>query len=50
MNTLISRALKAQASDIHIEPFENTLKVRYRVDGVLRDVEAPPAFVAGRPV
>jgi len=42
VNTLISRALKAQASDIHIEPFENTLKVRYRVDGVLRDVEAPP--------
>jgi general secretion pathway protein E len=42
VNTLITRALKAQASDIHIEPFENTLKVRYRIDGVLRDVEAPP--------
>ncbi len=42
VNTLISRALKAQASDIHIEPFENTLTVRYRIDGVLRDVEAPP--------
>ncbi len=43
VNTLISRALKAQASDIHIEPFETRLKVRFRVDGVLRDVEAPPA-------
>ncbi len=42
VNTLITRALKVQASDIHIEPFENTLKVRYRIDGVLRDVEAPP--------
>ena len=42
VNTLISRALKANASDIHIEPFDNTLKVRYRVDGVLREVEAPP--------
>ena len=42
VNTLISRALKAHASDIHIEPFGNTLKVRYRIDGVLREVEAPP--------
>ncbi len=42
VNTLISRALKAHASDIHIEPFDNTLKVRYRIDGVLREVEAPP--------
>jgi len=42
VNMLISRALKVKASDIHIEPFENTLKVRYRIDGVLREVEAPP--------
>jgi len=42
VNTLISRALKVQASDIHIEPFDNVLKVRYRIDGVLREVEAPP--------
>ncbi|MCB1765595.1 MAG: Flp pilus assembly complex ATPase component TadA, partial [Candidatus Competibacteraceae bacterium] len=32
-----------RASDIHIEPFENRLKVRYRVDGVLREVESPPS-------
>ena len=42
VNTLISRALKVHASDIHIEPFDNTLVVRYRIDGVLREVEAPP--------
>ncbi|MGI9334451.1 MAG: type II secretion system ATPase GspE [Gammaproteobacteria bacterium] len=42
VNRTISRALDSRASDIHIEPFENRLKVRYRVDGVLRDVDAPP--------
>ena len=42
VNLLISRALKAHASDIHIEPFDNTLKVRYRIDGILREAEAPP--------
>jgi len=43
VNLLIGRALSARASDIHIEPFESKLKVRYRVDGVLTDIEAPPA-------
>lgn len=43
VNLLISKALSKHASDVHIEPFNDTLKVRYRVDGVLRDVEAPPA-------
>jgi len=41
VNQLIAKAVEARASDIHIEPFENTLRVRYRIDGVLRDVEAP---------
>jgi general secretion pathway protein E len=35
-------ALAAYASDIHIEPFEDSLRVRYRVDGLLYDQEAPP--------
>jgi general secretion pathway protein E len=35
--------VEARASDIHVEPFENRLKVRYRIDGVLEEVEAPPA-------
>ena len=43
VNLILQRAVEARASDIHIEPFENRLKVRYRIDGVLQDVEAPPA-------
>ncbi|MEQ9608584.1 MAG: ATPase, T2SS/T4P/T4SS family, partial [Kiloniellaceae bacterium] len=43
VNMLISKAVEARASDIHIEPFEASLRVRYRIDGVLREVEAPPA-------
>ncbi len=43
VNLLIQRAVEARASDIHIEPFENRLKVRYRVDGVLEEAESPPA-------
>ncbi len=42
VNRLIHRAAEAGASDIHIEPFENRLKIRYRIDGLLREVEAPP--------
>ncbi|MCB1052525.1 MAG: type II secretion system ATPase GspE [Acidobacteria bacterium] len=42
VNLIISRAVEARASDIHIEPFEKTLKVRYRIDGVLKEVESPP--------
>ncbi|KGM55189.1 general secretion pathway protein GspE [Lysobacter arseniciresistens ZS79] len=42
VNLLIQRAVELRASDIHIEPFENRLKVRYRVDGVLIDGESPP--------
>jgi len=41
VNMLINRAVEQRASDIHIEPFENELKVRYRIDGVLHDVETP---------
>lgn len=43
VNLIMQRAVEQRASDIHIEPFENRLKVRYRVDGVLKEVEAPPA-------
>ena len=39
VNTLIFRAATERASDIHIEPFEDVLKVRFRVDGVLKDVD-----------
>ncbi len=43
VNLVIQRAVELRASDIHIEPFENRLKVRYRVDGVLAEGESPPA-------
>ena len=43
VNLIMQRAVEARASDIHIEPFENRLKVRCRIDGVLQEVEAPPA-------
>jgi general secretion pathway protein E len=39
---IIRKALDARASDIHIEPFENRLIVRYRIDGVMHEVESPP--------
>ena len=41
VNLLPEGALAADASDIHIEPFEDSLRVRYRVDGLLYDQEAP---------
>lgn len=43
VNLVIQRAVELRASDIHIEPFESRLKVRYRVDGVLEEGESPPA-------
>ncbi len=43
VNLIMQCAVEARASDIHIEPFENRLKVRYRIDGVLQEVESPPA-------
>ena len=42
VNLIIQRAAEQGASDIHIEPFEGDLKVRYRIDGVLQEVESPP--------
>jgi len=42
VNMLITRAVESRASDIHIEPFEDELKVRYRIDGVLHDIETTP--------
>jgi general secretion pathway protein E len=42
VNLLIARAVEARASDIHIEPMDGELRIRYRVDGVLQEVESPP--------
>ena len=43
VNLIVQRAVESRASDIHVEPFEGQLKVRYRIDGVLTESEAPPA-------
>ncbi|CCE24598.1 type II secretion system ATPase GspE [Methylotuvimicrobium alcaliphilum] len=42
VNLIMQRAIESRASDIHIEPFEQRLKVRLRVDGVLQNIDAPP--------
>jgi general secretion pathway protein E len=42
VNLVLAKAVESRASDIHIEPFENRLIVRYRIDGVLHEVESPP--------
>ena len=42
VSLIITNALDSRASDIHIEPFENRLIVRYRIDGVLHEIESPP--------
>ncbi len=47
VNLIISRAVESRASDIHIEPFERTLQLRYRVDGVLHNIDPPPNQLRG---
>ena len=46
VSLIITNALETRASDIHIEPFENRLIVRYRIDGVLHEIESPPRKLA----
>src|SRR5438093_1449996 len=45
VNLIISRAIESRAGDIHIEPFEKELRLRYRVDGVLQNMDPPPNFL-----
>ncbi|MBW4042867.1 MAG: Flp pilus assembly complex ATPase component TadA, partial [Acidobacteria bacterium] len=45
VNLLISQAIQDRASDIHIEPGEHELRVRYRIDGVLKEVQSAPTSV-----
>jgi general secretion pathway protein E len=46
VNQIITRAVETNASDIHIEPFEDRLRVRYRYDGVLHEADNPPMRLA----
>ena len=43
VNQMIARAVETHASDVHLEPFPDRLRVRYRYDGVLHEIEPPPA-------
>lgn len=46
VNLVITQAIKEKASDIHLEPFENEFKIRYRVDGALYEMAPPPVHLA----
>ena len=46
LNSILHRAIKDRASDVHFEVFADQLRIRYRVDGALYEVEAPPAHLA----
>ena len=46
VNQVLQRAVELRASDIHLEPFEREMKLRYRVDGVLQEADAPPLAMA----
>lgn len=48
VNKVLMDAINRGASDIHIEPYEKTYRVRYRQDGVLHEVATPPLALAGR--
>jgi len=45
VNHIISQSIKTRASDIHIEPYQNSFKVRYRVDGILYEFLSPPKWI-----
>ena len=45
VNHIISQSIKARASDIHIEPYQQSFTVRYRVDGILYDLLSPPKWI-----
>lgn len=46
VNSTFTRALDSRASDIHVEPFDKQLVIRFRIDGVMQEVERPPAHLA----
>jgi len=45
VNHTISQAVKARASDIHVEPYQDSFKIRYRIDGILYDTLTPPKWI-----
>lgn len=49
VNQVLADAINLRATDIHLEPFEDELRIRYRIDGVLQDVPVPPKLVRYQP-
>jgi len=47
VNMIIEEALKRRASDIHVEPLEHKFRIRYRIDGVLHEIQGPPKRLQG---
>jgi general secretion pathway protein E len=48
LNAVLTQAIEEGASDVHVEPLESRLVIRYRVDGILRDVVEPPSALSAR--
>jgi len=48
LNAVMAQAIEEGASDLHVAPFESRVAIRYRVDGILRDLVEPPRALAGR--
>jgi type IV pilus assembly protein PilB len=46
LNQVLMLAIRDKASDVHFEPFEDKYQMRYRIDGVLYDMESPPSYIA----
>ena len=46
INAVLSEAIKSNASDIHIEPYEKNLSIRFRVDGILKEILSPSSRIA----
>ena len=49
VNQVLQDAIELRASDIHLEPFEDELRIRYRIDGVLQEVPVPPTIKRFQP-
>ncbi|MDD5351140.1 MAG: type II/IV secretion system protein, partial [Chthoniobacteraceae bacterium] len=49
VNQILSDAVSMRASDIHVEPFEHELRIRYRIDGILQEIPVPPQIKRFQP-
>jgi type IV pilus assembly protein PilB len=48
VNKILIQAIRAEASDVHFEPYEKRFRIRFRQDGILREVASPPITIASR--